>query len=368
MESLPQELVNAIVREIDDTPSLKACALAGLIFRDACQRVLLSSLTLKNENAGAAQAFLAESPHVATYITRLEIQFFKGRLTEAKLHAVQQHIQNVIGQLTNVHHCIMAGTLNGDSTPAFMSAVLDLLARQPLRELNVRHLSRIPLDIILRLLASAPAVTFFFVLTDSAPCPSVLDNSQCPLELEDLFVGPFTASEIPDLLVHLQSKSLRRLSFFNTADNDAQLELINTAACTLEHLYLGGCADSFIPPPLPSLRSFSFDHPCSVDIILAVVRVSPLLTDIMIFISSLIPGTLTTLDVALAAHPKHLIIRWRINVGHCHKDGQESKFVELATNIRAGMPKTFQQGRIVLEKCDKDAEVIRRLTGSPRRN
>ncbi|KAJ6457248.1 hypothetical protein C8R45DRAFT_1110519 [Mycena sanguinolenta] len=147
MESLPQELVQAIVREIDDIPSLKACALAGSIFRDASQRMLLWSLTLAPGNVDKAQTLLAESPHVATHITRLIIRSPKAGVIDTELETVQQNIQAVLDQLTNVRQCIINGIHGSDTT--FILTLFEFLVRQPLHELNVLGWGDVPSATIL---------------------------------------------------------------------------------------------------------------------------------------------------------------------------------------------------------------------------
>ncbi|KAJ7236047.1 hypothetical protein B0H12DRAFT_131279 [Mycena haematopus] len=177
MESLPQELLLAIIHEIDDIPSLKACALTGSMFRDASQRVLLRSLTLKGDMQ-AAHTLLVESPHVATYITRLSIRFpLSQGLGMAKIEALQPTIQKIMVKLVNVHQCILNFWEDLDQTPALVSTLFDFLERQPLRELHVRDASGVSPASLLRLLTTAPVVFFFDVHVDRDPDLVVsLDN------------------------------------------------------------------------------------------------------------------------------------------------------------------------------------------------
>ncbi|KAJ7247898.1 hypothetical protein B0H12DRAFT_733788 [Mycena haematopus] len=320
MGFLPQEIVLAIVHQIDDIPSLKACALTGSMFRDASQRVLLRSLTLKG-NMRAIHTLLVESPHFATYIRRLSIVFsFPGDRAPADIKTLQQNIQKIIVKLTNVHQCIL--DLNFlDQTPAFTLALFDFLASQPLRELNVRRPSGAS---ILRLLTTAPVVSFFGVKLDIEgdldPMFS-LDNPQYTPRVEDLFVC-YSAPKVYQLLAHPQLKSLtstlRRLSIleYGSAWRSVLPQFISAAPPTLEHLYLGGLTGPIIQPAFPSLRSIEFCLQFNSnwtdwfpDFISSVVRTSPLLADIVISFFPNISYSLTpdaalgVLDVALTEHP-----------------------------------------------------------------
>ncbi|KAJ7448512.1 hypothetical protein FB451DRAFT_1567217 [Mycena latifolia] len=76
MASLPQELIEAIVYEIE-AQSLMACALTGPTFHGPSQRALPWSLVNPGRWArthNAACALLVESPHVAEYIIRPTVQ------------------------------------------------------------------------------------------------------------------------------------------------------------------------------------------------------------------------------------------------------------------------------------------------------
>ncbi|KAJ6457249.1 hypothetical protein C8R45DRAFT_1110520 [Mycena sanguinolenta] len=204
--------------------------------------------------------------------------------------------------------------------------------------------------------------------------PSLLDNSQYIPKVENLVVG-YSVAQLYDLLAHVESLSvsLRCLSIINTADPDThgpKLKLISAAAPVLEHLYLGDLRPGtfVILPALPSLHSVSFDRHWALDTVLSVIETSPLLTEIIICltsyrrISSRIPQSLTTLDAAVAVRPRRLVIRWRPDLAR-HESAQEMKFAELATKIHTRMPKTVERGRIVLEKYNHAQELTRWLTG-----
>jgi hypothetical protein len=75
---LPAELIELVVDELDpaDHGTLERLALTASTFRHSTQRVLLSSLTLKDgPNYVALATLLSESLHVRDYATRLTIRF-----------------------------------------------------------------------------------------------------------------------------------------------------------------------------------------------------------------------------------------------------------------------------------------------------
>ncbi|KAJ7351354.1 hypothetical protein DFH08DRAFT_992745 [Mycena albidolilacea] len=82
MPFIPQELVNSILDEVRDRESLNSCSLVGSMFRAPSQHIILQSITLsgwlkdtsESENYGAPHTLLEESPHVASYITALELR------------------------------------------------------------------------------------------------------------------------------------------------------------------------------------------------------------------------------------------------------------------------------------------------------
>jgi hypothetical protein len=243
MVYLPQELVDTIVDEIGDVPSLKACALAGTMFRDASRRILLRSLTLKT-NVKETHILLEESPHFASYVTRLVLG--QGATSIKSQH---KSVEQVLGKLTNVRYCIIFAS---QQNPTFTSTLLDFLARQPLRELTVISKDAVPPAIILHLITTAPIITFalmplrkdqdpiMFSVEIPGPRPPRAEDLMVALEMEN-YMG-----DLYDFLAQPQLKSytsmLRRLfiSFFRFRDINTGVKLLLATAPQLEHLHLQG--------------------------------------------------------------------------------------------------------------------------------
>jgi hypothetical protein len=213
---VPQELVDAIVCELDDVPSLKARALAGSMFRETSQRILLSSITL-DQNLKESYTFLEESPHVASYTTLLSIRH-TWNPPVSHITSLQQILQ--VGTLLNVRKCVLSSMGHvfraSYHTPAFTSTLLDFLARQPLRELHLLIATAVPPTVVLRLLSTAPRISFFRVSVEKDGGTSS-DTSRSPPnvpKVEDLVVESGT-DDIYQLLALPQFKlctsALRRL-------------------------------------------------------------------------------------------------------------------------------------------------------------
>ncbi|KAJ6493219.1 hypothetical protein C8R45DRAFT_1136244, partial [Mycena sanguinolenta] len=114
---LPQELVDAILSEVDDLASLKARSLVESRFRVPSQRILLDRITLSGlskvdqshlENYGAVRTLLEESPQIATYITTLKLRL---HLPSVDMQAVDtDSLQRVLRHLVNVRQFTLHGS------------------------------------------------------------------------------------------------------------------------------------------------------------------------------------------------------------------------------------------------------------------
>ncbi|KAJ7607274.1 hypothetical protein DFH06DRAFT_1347540 [Mycena polygramma] len=143
MPVIPQELLEAIVEELDDVPSLKACSLAGSPLIHSSQRNLHSLLILRQGSCSAARCtFLEETPRIASYITRLTIN-----LPEANHNNDFENFLRVLSVLTRVRTCILGGS--GFAWYSHLSrplsvAIVKFLAHQPLHQLHAQSLYDLP--------------------------------------------------------------------------------------------------------------------------------------------------------------------------------------------------------------------------------
>ncbi|KAJ7463325.1 hypothetical protein FB451DRAFT_1266144 [Mycena latifolia] len=370
MPALPQELLDVIVGEVDDVAALKALSLTGSQVRDTSQRILLRSFSLTTgrwPNYAATKRFLEDSPHIAGYITRLAIEI-------PQQHTDIETLQQVLNRLVNVRRCILDGVSDifhwDELPPAFASDLLDFLQRQPLRELHVTVIKRLPVSALCRLVMAAPILSFFFVYLNlgdvlpyaAAPYASAREHLILESESEDIC----TVMARPESIVGVAS--LRRLSI---PPHYVHAEpLIHAAASALQHLRLycqtlvGALALSLPSLPLLNIIKFglAFRDRAVPWFLATLIRIlaptsSPLLTDIIVTFFPVIEpynlrpyllGTelMTALDNALAAHPATPRIRWRLDF---RGDAVAHDFDVFAEAVRRGMPKVQGAGRLALE-------------------
>ncbi|KAJ7157364.1 hypothetical protein C8R46DRAFT_1355706 [Mycena filopes] len=378
MATLPQELVDAIIHEIDDVPTLKACCLAGFMFRRTSQRMLWRSFTLSTRNSGTfpdLSALLDESPHIAGYIHTLNANFarFEPEQTQSFLE--------ILSKLEHLHSCTISYIFSAhrfaESHPEFLSTFYDFLARQPLCELRVNSTGLLSSDVFLRLLTMAPVISWRDIQVAEEETPQ--RQPHLP-KLRDLTLGINTKG-IDEMLAQPELREYTRHLLRLTLNRDPSCKLIFTAASTLKHIgfnILGtthsDTQDAHLPPVqgptsqatvpiplLPALSSVEFTFSFRMltkysGLILTILDHSPVLASITVtftFTSARVNpdefadwcGTgMTAVDTALAVHATRPSIRYRLRVNPVDLDG--NPFVAL---IKASMPQAYGSGRLALE-------------------
>ncbi|KAJ7495050.1 hypothetical protein FB451DRAFT_1387137 [Mycena latifolia] len=380
--SLPQELIEAIITDVDDVESLKACSLAGSQFRLGSQRILLRLLTLKTHpmsvtpNYDAACRFLAESPHVAGHITHVRIQLPIFRPTSADVDKLQQ----VLDKLANVRHCIIAGedpSFSGswdDLSPAGALAVLDFFSRQPLRVLCVHFISEIPTAAFRQFVTAAPMLSLRFVSIQDgqANIPSPLSPA-VPLDTLVIDNAANGCAQLARPEFRPCIVSLRRLS--TPIHYEHTEDIILAVANTLQHLHFSCQVYSTnfsVPlPQLPKVQSIEFAGvyhsgvwQC-IDILsrFLVPTSSPALREItltLLPIRSASPDAvsasrLSPLDTAIMAHPTAPRMCWRASLAGSVATIQ-AQFADFVLAVQDGMPRAHAAGRLVVESYDDQQE------------
>ncbi|KAF7347186.1 hypothetical protein MVEN_01473400 [Mycena venus] len=386
MAFIPQELIDAIVSGIDDMCSLKACALAGSMFRKPSQRTIFHSLELnKLALLGRACRLFCDSPHIPAYITRLNIGFtWKASAAEV------ENLPDIFSKLENVQRFTLGGIRHGDfsDVPTFPSVLLDFLARQPLRELYI-FFSDISKTVFFRLLATSPVVSFFWVnVTDNNgenPTLGARDKSEHSLtKVEDLDLRYTNAGELlAQPQFRLYTQVLRCLTFlacevfegasiFTVASYLQQLPHLNIfTSISKMHVdpSLYPASPHFAPPNsprrlgdigttpvLPPQFSILFQPPsprhlCSRTLSSrsphcrwksAVGPEKPLVLD---------PALLLALDTALVTHPANPGILWRLDFNdNVDEPARTKRFSEFIAEVQRGMPTVYPQGRLMFEQ------------------
>ncbi|KAJ7044994.1 hypothetical protein C8F04DRAFT_1067300 [Mycena alexandri] len=362
----PQELVNAVIHEIDDVPALKASCLAGSVFREETQRILFKKFKLDDEmrNPDAVYSLLQKSPHIAPYITSLSISF----PSEETLPQNTESLLQIFDRLKNVQSCTVAHIPNAGIHAALVSAFLAFLSRQSLRELNVASTDSLLPVVCLRLITMAPAISFTGVTVTSLaqnvdfPVP---DSQPAVPRMRQLTLGP-QSQAVNALLARVQSQEytqgLLHISLYCVYD--LVIGLLPANARILEHIELNirGALGAPIIPLLPALRSVKIhvnlrkhQTPGYSNLISTILDRSPLLADLALQFppskaTDLYVSTelLRTLDTALVQHAAAPSIRWRLFLG-LNPDSQKDGFNEFVAQVRRGMPRVDEKHRLVLE-------------------
>ncbi|KAJ7161860.1 hypothetical protein C8R43DRAFT_1104903 [Mycena crocata] len=286
----PDELIDSVVSELSDTPSLKSLALANSAFRIPAQRILLRALTLSAYTpapftyAGAA-ALLSESPHIAEYIRDLTIHLAEpasdSSVTPNLAKADFPALARALGRLTQVRSCVIDGrdanfrwaTLRAEMGVGSIS--LRFFASQPLRELRLKRLVDVPPALFL---GAAPSLYFWGVSSDANADIGGSSGSgvgvggggggeetatklTVPVQQLVLDVGSEKIYDVFNSPAVLPTTSaLRRLSMHPA--HPLCRNIIAMAAGSLEHLQLNGGSTSYTfalgLPPLPALRVIEF--------------------------------------------------------------------------------------------------------------
>ncbi|KAJ7162707.1 hypothetical protein C8R43DRAFT_991230 [Mycena crocata] len=366
MDTLPNELVEAIINTIPDTTSLKACALVVSSFREPSQRILLRSMTFTTRNRDELLRLLSESPHLASYTRRLivELELLPG------LDAVE-FLKQLRGKLTNVSQLLFCGGTEDahwdDIAPEIIGNLLNFVEDQPLQGLHIMELPRLPTYFLPRLLSAASTVSFLFgsMNTDSAlQAPLASGPVAIVPVMENLLLGHNfrrlgELSLTPDFAPYMAK--LRRL--WVRPDAGYSSSMIFAAANTLEEICFD-CMDwmdngGFTTPPLPTIPHLRFaafrlrfhqrDAPWFVDTmctllassaeeIIVTYQGNPFTDSEEETTIALSPATMDALDCVLRDRPAFPRIRWRVFV--------ESIVQDFKTSLQRGMPDAYATGKL----------------------
>ncbi|KAJ7870995.1 hypothetical protein B0H14DRAFT_2725201 [Mycena olivaceomarginata] len=395
---LPQELFDAIVQNIDDHPTLQSCALAGPQLRDPSQRILLQSVTLRGGgwvgNYPTERAILQHSPHIATYITDLNV-YISGRPGPQQVdddNAPVTDIQWILDRLHNVRRCVFGGidrdtAVRWTSLPFVLaSAYLGFISRQSLRKLTIENIRGLPPDALPALVRPASTLSFMQMHViggflpggphDAAIASQVVPGVLC------LDLGPECQS-LCRVLARPQYAAWTSLLTHLTLQADDEIDqenraLIGNAALTLQSLRVaenrrGAQHVPWPLPPLPALRALQYDlslsilnDPQFVPPFLAILAPAarPRLSEITLILKYANPSlrgfppcirdpAIGALDAALAVHPARPALKlvWRVSLsvrGFTQRDitGFFHGFVRM---VRGALPGAHAQGQLVFE-------------------
>ncbi|KAJ7259251.1 hypothetical protein C8J57DRAFT_1639882 [Mycena rebaudengoi] len=223
MASLPQELVNSIVDQLDDYLSLTSCALVSTSFVAPAQQAIFKSLCIHTELSHrhptplAASDSLAAFPHLATYIRLLQFDL-------SHLESEVQALESIFLAVRNLERLIIsgAGMLYQSIAPALQTAIQDIITLPSLSGLHLVSINDLPSDFIYRAASSVSVLSTYCVILEQ--------NSEQP------------RYALPDLrLTHLilSDSGWQRLSI--VMDSECRIyysELLSAIAPSLRHLSL----------------------------------------------------------------------------------------------------------------------------------
>ncbi|KAJ6526480.1 hypothetical protein DFH09DRAFT_1187681 [Mycena vulgaris] len=366
MTDLAQELLELIIQQVEDTKTLKACSLASSCLTGSSQRILLRRLALRATGSGkdaeprtnyiAASRLLRKSPHIIAYVTDLDIDNLPIVATDLELECFRQ----VINILHQVQRCNISKIRWAERVSGIDCILVDYLAGHNLSSLGIRGVEDIPLGVFLRLITSAPTLSFFSVhVAETNPPPPELPN---PQSIDELILTGGLRAVIsilcrPQFAAHISK--LRRLRI-PIVDG---VGLIRAAGPTLEHISLDCSAlpknrsnkqAPFFGPPLalPSLRSVEMDmwlrpwnHFWFLETMTAVLASNTVQEITVIgasgFRTSLEPPLLATLDQFLATHRVVPCLQWRII---------DKTYMQMTTRvIQRAMRQLHGMGKLVIQ-------------------
>ncbi|KAJ6567957.1 hypothetical protein DFH09DRAFT_1080871 [Mycena vulgaris] len=366
---LPQELVDAVVHEVEDKKSLRACALASSCFLETSQRILFRSLKLNNHPTatGAWSTRLSESPHIAAYITNLSLLLSIRYTSPPEV----QSLTDLLGKLINIRRCTLAGEPSSRWAvlAPVATSVVHFIQQQPLVELHILWLRGIPLSILAVLVSSARTVSFFTSDPDIGT-PGIHPGG-VPTSNPTSLLLSHGCTTLCDVLARTEfscyMKNVRQLgirSLGPTAEYSGKL--IFAVASTLETIRLecDVLRDSTIPPlpPLTALRFIDLVHGSFT------VKEEPWLISNLSLLLAASPSTLEEISIAYSRinrvfHPPYFQpettaalnrllsestasprLRWRLNLNETQSLSDFTAFIERA------MPRTHKEGKLVIQR------------------
>ncbi|KAJ7359683.1 hypothetical protein DFH08DRAFT_952787 [Mycena albidolilacea] len=251
---LPQELFDAIIDEIHDKETLKACALLSSAFLPPSQRNLFRKVQLGGHSRDIS-APLAEFPHLVSYIRDLTIYVWDTASNFAAVPAVLRSVQN-IESLAVFGRAVNWNRLGYEAS----SALLDCLSRPSLRRLDLKHVEGVPTAFILAATA-IPVVSFEYVHMDlGGGISDHLRNSAPASRIRHLILndGDPAVFAICDFLLHPRknpayTQQIERLEIRIDQHSVSQFErIMGACAATLKCLAVDA-TDLIRLPLLPSV-------------------------------------------------------------------------------------------------------------------
>ncbi|KAJ7359680.1 hypothetical protein DFH08DRAFT_414992 [Mycena albidolilacea] len=252
MSPLPQELFDAIIDQVRDKETLKACALVATSFLSPSRRNLFREIQLFGVVIGDREpsATLAEFPHLVSYIRDLTIYVWdlvsENILAMAVILRSVQSIESLV-----IYGGAECWSSLGDEAS---SALLDCLSRPSLRRLELLYVGSVPAAVISAATA-IPVVSFNYVHVDMREEISEQLHASAPApRLRHLILDAGSeVRSICDFLLHPRNppytQQIERLEVRINQPNASHFERI-MAACAATLKYLAVNPEDIIQLPL----------------------------------------------------------------------------------------------------------------------
>ncbi|KAF8193112.1 hypothetical protein K438DRAFT_1934851 [Mycena galopus ATCC 62051] len=364
MTTIPQELLEAIVHEVDDKDSLKACALASRDLLQVSQRSLFCTLSLSSPNYGGVCTLLTESPHINGYTERLILEISTNRSSSQDLELLRK----VLHKLPNVRSFKIHGSPRCDWENPLTPVILDFMNRACLAHLRIENFVNLSLSALHTLCASAQTLSFAAVCMDPAdrilPAPAATRT-------ENLLLCR-AAETVCDALMlpafaHI-TMNLRR--FWSRISDPRPGAMISAAARTLEEIHLEWryVPHTLIPLQLPALRMLDFctviisaeTLPAELSVLVALcsscsttlqeIRLTCLVRLLGNRRPFFMPATMATLNSALGSCTESPRVTWHLFFDRVMRAGEdESVHVqEFVAVLRQMLPAVYRDRKVEL--------------------
>ncbi|KAJ7766609.1 hypothetical protein B0H16DRAFT_1521980 [Mycena metata] len=164
---LPQELIDTIVDELDDTPCLTVCSRAAKAFVVPCQRRIFHTMVLLSEESGYTKTYqrawdlLSSAPHLVAYVRDLTAVW-------PIVATDRRPFVSVLRLLTNVRRFTISTDgqyTNWDGEENLMSAILAVISLPFLDRLHILRVFGVPSSLICHAASSVRVLSL-------DPCPS----------------------------------------------------------------------------------------------------------------------------------------------------------------------------------------------------
>ncbi|KAK7062422.1 hypothetical protein R3P38DRAFT_696243 [Favolaschia claudopus] len=364
--TIPTELVQQIVEEIDDTRSLKSCSLVASLFRVPSQRMLLDTLSLGDRSPQylAAKKLLIDSPHIIPYIRALRFRVdWLGYATAASVEA----FRFMLNTLTRVRRLAILGipASTWDSLHRVTCSILDFIRTPAVEEVYISNIAHIPTSVLSELISSVRTLAFKSVTIQQEEYGTIIPvQAQGEPQMQALLLllgsNGLRAWMQPHLLANLHTLTL--------IPSDVDWNLLSAASSTLQHLRF----DSTVTPTIATTRSWKFPQLSSLRTLSVLATYNGDMTWLPSALSSLLPsltaGTLRSIHIIYTTrlrasqqyylqpsifslmdstlHESLPACRVQCSITFGEETPRKPQFGRFVAFVKGGMPKLSGSGRL----------------------